>query len=105
MEGNTNIRCKNVLGMLKNYRTEIAELVYPIWKANKEKVMDRDSALLMLISNATVKKGKEPLYSWGTLTEEQKQKAKDYFAGMTKYEIEREYTAIKKILKKLVWED
>ena len=105
MMENTNVKFKDVLGYLKEIRTEIANLVRPIWVANGEQVMDRDSALLMLISNATVKKGKEPLYSWGELTEEQQTKVKDYFKGMTKYEIEREYTAIKKILNKLVWED
>lgn len=99
----TNVKFKDVLGYLKNIRTEIAELVYPIWKANRPEAADRGIALNMLISNARAKG--EPLYSWGTLTEEQQNKAREYFKGMTKYEVEREYTAINKILDKLVWEE
>ena len=86
-------------------RKKIALMVKPVWEANREECMDRGTALAMLMGNFRAEaNGTEPLYSWGTNTEEQITMAREWYNSIpTSTERMVEYMHILKIVEKMDW--
>lgn len=86
-------------------RKMIAQMVHEVSKANNDKVMDRGSALKMLISNLEheERENKLMLYDNGGLTPDEIAQAKAYWKEIPKNERDSEYGEIMKILEKLKW--
>ena len=89
-------------------RQKVANMVYPLWKANKDNphpIMDRGQALAMLTSNFKVEGelGKEAYYYYGAVTPEQIAEAKSWWIGLSVGERATEYAAILNIVNEMEW--
>ena len=84
-------------------RKIIADMVYPIWEANR--AMDRSAALSMLISNLSheEREDKTMLYDNGNLTPDELAKGKEIWAKVDKTYREFEHTKILEIVNGLEW--
>lgn len=84
-------------------RKIIADMVYPIWEANR--AMDRSAALSMLTSNLEHEEraDKKMLYDNGTLTPDELAKGKEIWAKVDKTYREFEHTKILEIVNGLEW--
>ena len=93
---------------VKEMRQKVANMVYPLWKANKDNphpIMDRGQALAMLTSNFKVEGelGKEAYYYYGAVTPEQIAECKSWWIALSMDQRTVEYTAILKIVNEMVW--
>ena len=92
--------------MVKTERMIIADMVRPIWEANRPEAADRSIALSMLRSNLEHEEREDKImkYNCGSLTPDQLAKGKELWCKTPKYMRGIEYAAILKIVEKQIWD-